>query len=527
MSFKNFFSSYYGLPKSVFVLFIARIINCIGSFVYPFLTLFLTIKLGYSTEKAGYFVTGVVIAGSIGLLTGGKLADHFGRKKIFVVLSTISAIIFIICAILGKSPVVPWLIILSNLFLAGVLPSINAMITDLADPEKRKAAFSLIYLGTNLGVAIGPVIAGFLFNNYTKLIFLLDAASTLLSLIPVVIFVKETIPIKKEELSGYSINNSNSEITNSEITNSKITNDEIENSEIASYKNYKKTNEEKEANSINIEESVQENITTTTEITTTREIKEEIFAQKEKEKEKEIKIKIEKENLKEKELATKKETQSKSEITEKPESGNVIKVLFRRPWLVIFAFISLIYTFVYSQNYFSLPLYLNLHFGERGPKVYGTLMSTNAIVVILLTIFLINLMKNSKPIINIAFAGLLYAVGFGVIYLITNEFLLILSTIVWTLGEIIQTINTNVYVADNSPITHRARFSGIISFITDIGFITSPILMGYYIKHKTVTQVWPLIFGLAIFASICMFILYLSENIRKKRLNAKHLAKSS
>ncbi|MCX6384185.1 MAG: MFS transporter [Actinobacteria bacterium] len=409
MKIKNLFSSYYGLPKSVFALFIVRIINCFGSFVYPFLTMFLTIKLGYSEEKAGFFVTAVVIAGSIGLLSGGKLADRFGRKKIFVILSTASALSFVACAFLDKSTAIPWLIIVSNLFLGGVLPCINAMLTDMADPEKRKAAFSLIYLGTNIGVAIGPIVAGFLFNDYIKLIFLLDAATTLISLIPVIIFIKETIPSRDKII----------EVNGSE------------------------------------------------------------------------------------------------RITEKSEKGNVISILLRRPMLVIFAFISLIYTFVYSQNYFSLPIYLNLHFGDRGPKVYGTLMSTNAIVVILLTIFLINMMKNTKPIINIAFAGILYAVGFGVIYIITNEIFLILSTIIWTLGEIIQTINTSVYVANNSPITHRARFSGLISFITDIGFITSPVIMGYFIKHYGVTKVWPLIFVLAISGAILMYILYLVESNKK------------
>ena len=409
MKLKNLFSSYYGLPKSVFILFIVRVINCIGSFVYPFLTMFLTIKLGYSEERAGFFVTAVFIAGAVGLLSGGKLADRFGRKKIFIMLSTASALIFIVCAFLDKSSAIPWLIIISNLFLSGVLPCINAMITDLADPEKRKAAFSLIYLGTNLGVAIGPVIAGFLFNNFIKLIFLLDGVTTLISLIPVLIFVKETIPVRNKFVE---VNNNGSS-------------------------------------------------------------------------------------------------------TEKIEKGNVLMILFRRPTLIMFALISLIYTFVYSQNYFSLPLYLNLNFGERGPKVYGTLMSTNAIVVILLTIFLINIMKNTKPIINIAFAGILYAIGFGVIYLITNEIFLIFSTIIWTVGEIIQTINTNVYVANNSPVTHRARFSGIIAFITDIGFIASPIVMGYFIKRYGAQNVWPLVFILAIAAAIFMYILYIVESNKK------------
>jgi len=411
MKFKTFFSSYHGLPKSVFALFVVRIINCFGSFVYPFLTMFLTIKLGYSTEKAGFFVTAVVIAGSLGLLSGGKLADRFGRKKIFIILSIMSAICFIICSFLEKSPAIPWLIIASNLFLGGVLPCINAMLTDMIDPEKRKAAFSLIYLGTNIGIAIGPIVAGFLFNNYIRLIFLIDAGTTLISLIPVVLFIKETIPSKEKT----------AEISSSE------------------------------------------------------------------------------------------------ENAEKPEKGHVLSILIRRPMLLVFAFISLIYTFVYSQNYFSLPLYLNLHFAERGPKVYGMLMSTNAIVVILLTIFLINLMKNTKPVINIAFAGVLYAIGFGVIYLVTNEIFLIISTIIWTLGEIIQTINTSVYIANNSPITHRGRFSGIITFITEIGFITSPLIMGYFIAHNGVSKVWPLVFIISITAALLMYVFYLVESNKKSQ----------
>ena len=411
MKFKIFFSSYQGLPKSVFALFVVRIINCFGSFVYPFLTMFLTIKLGYSTEKAGFFVTAVVVAGSLGLLSGGKLADRFGRKKIFIILSIMSAIFFIICSFLENSPAIPWLIIASNLFLGGVLPCINAMLTDMIDPEKRKAAFSLIYLGTNIGIAIGPIVAGFLFNNYIRLIFLIDAGTTLISLIPVVLFIKETIPSKEK----------------------------------------------------------------TTEIISTE------------------------------------------ENAEKPEKGHVLSILIRRPMLLVFAFISLIYTFVYSQNYFSLPLYLNLHFAERGPKVYGTLMSTNAIVVILLTIFLINLMKNTKPVLNIAFAGVLYAIGFGIIYLVTNEIFLIISTIIWTLGEIIQTINTSVYIANNSPITHRGRFSGIITFIAEIGFITSPLIMGYFIARNGVSKVWPFVFIISIAAALLMYVFYLVESNRKSQ----------
>lgn len=415
MGIRNFFSSYYGLPRSVFILFIARVIHSIGSFVYPFLTMLLTIKLGYREEIAGYYVTGVVIAGSIGLILGGKLADRFGRKKIFLILSFISATIFVACAFVANPEIIPWLLIISNLFLGGVLPTINAMLADLTKADKRKAAFSLIYLGTNIGVAVGPLIAGFLFNEYTKLLFLIDAATTYLSLILVIFLVRETIPTKEKII----------EVSNSDNK------------------------------------------------------------------------------------------------FEKPEQGNIFIILLKRPIFLIFTFISLIYTFIYSQNYFSVPIYLNEIFSEMGPKIYGSLMSVNAIVVILLTIFLINLMKNTKPIINIAFAGVLYAIGFGVFFLVSNRFFLIGLTIIWTLGEIVQTINTNVYVAENSPITHRARFSSVVSFITELGFIISPIMMGYFIKHFGINNIWLLVIIISISAALMMYILYLADSNRNNRNRKK------
>ena len=39
------------------------------------------------------------------------------------------------------------------------------MITDLTVAEQRKGAFSLVYLSHNIGFALGPMIAGFLFNR--------------------------------------------------------------------------------------------------------------------------------------------------------------------------------------------------------------------------------------------------------------------------------------------------------------------------------------------------------------------------
>ena len=85
------FKSYINLPRNVYILFFADIVNSAGSFVYPFLAMFLTLKLGYSEYYSGFILTIVIAAEGVGKLIGGKLADWIGRKIVIIVLSTLGA----------------------------------------------------------------------------------------------------------------------------------------------------------------------------------------------------------------------------------------------------------------------------------------------------------------------------------------------------------------------------------------------------------------------------------------------------
>ncbi len=171
----DFLKSYTKLPRNVLILFISTVINSAGSFVYPFLAMFLTIKLGMSEYFAGLMLTIVIIAEGLGRLIGGKLADLIGRKIIIIILSFIGAVIYIFVAYINISYLVLSLIILAGFIKSGAFPAINALIIDATNKKTRNDAFSLIYLGHNIGFAIGPLAAGFLFTNYVSLIFLIDA----------------------------------------------------------------------------------------------------------------------------------------------------------------------------------------------------------------------------------------------------------------------------------------------------------------------------------------------------------------
>ena len=133
-SIKSSFGIYRGLERSVYVLFFARIINSVGSFVYPFLTLFLTDKLEYTASEAGLILMVVSISFVPGSLIGGKIADVFGRKRILVGAEFFAAMSFMICAFITDKHLIPFFIIGAEFFMGIVHPTSTAMITDLSRP---------------------------------------------------------------------------------------------------------------------------------------------------------------------------------------------------------------------------------------------------------------------------------------------------------------------------------------------------------------------------------------------------------
>ena len=188
---RNPLSLYLGLERDTYVLFVARLVNAMGSFVFPFLTLLLVKKLGFSPAEAGTIIFISAAANVPGSLIGGHLADRIGRKPVIVAAEAMVVVLFLICAFLGTRLVIVAFIIVAELALGAVWPATNALLTDRTTRENRQASFSLIYLGFNLGFAVGLFLAGILFENHLPWIFIGNALSTLVSMLLVLLFVKE------------------------------------------------------------------------------------------------------------------------------------------------------------------------------------------------------------------------------------------------------------------------------------------------------------------------------------------------
>jgi len=190
---------YRGLPREIYVIFVAKIINAMGCFVMPLLTLILTEKIGLSMELSGIYISVSGLISMPAAMIGGKLTDIIGRKKIIIIFDFLSALLYIICGFMNPSMTMIYVLMLASvcMFIAG--PAHNALIADLTTPQNRDGAYALSYMGWNIGFAIGPIIGGLLYENYLPLVFIGDAITALISLCLISSFIKETIHLTKQE----------------------------------------------------------------------------------------------------------------------------------------------------------------------------------------------------------------------------------------------------------------------------------------------------------------------------------------
>src|SRR5437879_12461048 len=77
------------LPRGAWILFFGTFLNKFGTFVVPFLAIYMT-RLGYSPAQAGLPIAAYGVGTLGACLLGGSLADRIGRRKT-IVLSMFSA----------------------------------------------------------------------------------------------------------------------------------------------------------------------------------------------------------------------------------------------------------------------------------------------------------------------------------------------------------------------------------------------------------------------------------------------------
>jgi len=397
-------NQYKGLPKQIYIMLVARIVAATGAFVYPFITMLLSSRLHFSDQEISVYL--LILAASYipSALIGGRLADLFNRKYVYVLVTFIANITFFIAGFYCYSLSVIYLILIGYFFSNMGNPVIAAMMMDITNPQNRQESLSLCYLGANLGIAVGPLNAGFLFENYTSWIFWGNAIINSLAMLIIAIWIKDTRP------------------------------------------------DEQAVKAIIADDSRQ---------------------------------------------------------AERPASGGTLAQLFKNPIIIIFALIGICYTFSYSQLSYIMPLHLEEIFGiAAGSKYIGAMWSINGLVVFISTPLMVLLFKKRNALLNISTAGIGYVLGFGLYAFTQNIIVILLLVIVWTCGEVLCNTNTGVFIANHTPLTHRARFQSIYEIIQGTGRAIGPLLMSSFLLNHSYSQGWLLVSLVSFSAVLGYYILY-------------------
>lgn len=408
--------AYVGLPHEVYCLFIARLITSMGSFIMPLLTLILTQKLSMPAAKAGSLISLLILTQAPCVILGGKLADTLGRKRLLVASILSSAFFYLLCAFeTGNKWMILNIILASDFSMLGY-PAFDALLADLAGPEQRKSAYSLLYFGINIGMAFSMILGGLLFQNYLHLLFLLDASTSILCSLVIVFRVKERFhhhpPAPMKTLS-----------------------EEVR--KIPTEKSFPKANQ------------------------------------------------------------------------------TLFQVLKAAPIIIWFVLILFLFDFCYAQFNFMLPAQMGSLYGNHGARMFSLLSATNCITVILLTPYVTNFANRFSSLTNVTIGGTLYFLGYLGFAVGHGMVLFTISSVVFTMGEIMEAIQVGTFIANHTPAVCRGRVTAFSTIIRGTGNAIAPITMGVILSSIGYCRSWFLTAVIAFAGTVGMFFL------RRMEANAK------
>lgn len=389
------FLEYRNLSRNNHILFFGRMMTALGSMVFSMLTLILSQKLGMDATTIAmvmflYGLCNVPLA-----LTGGKLADRFSRKKIIVLCDLCSIVACFYTAMVSLSYVSLVVFALGTLLQSMEWSSYTALIADLTPSDQREQAYSLNYLGTNLGMILSPTLAGILFQNHLPVMFVLQGTAIGISTLLIWLFLDESQTYEND----------------------------------------------------NVYEQAQESV-------------------------------------------------------------SLWQVIKENRLVIFFVVLLALYFAVYNQYQYLLPLDMGSIHGEHGALIFGTVSSINCFTVVVCTPILTKLFSKWMDIRKVALGSMTVTAGY-LMYLITRSFVpgYYLVMIVFTWGEILQSISMDSYVTRRVPSSHTGRIVALESVTQSIFMGVFQVAVGWIYDLSGAVPTWAVVIGTGVITTVLLAVL--------------------
>lgn len=110
----------------------------------------------------------------------------------------------------------------------------------------------------------------------------------------------------------------------------------------------------------------------------------------------------------------------------------------------------------------------------------------------------------------------MYAAAFAMLIVVKDLYLFYVSMFIFTLGEVIMTIDAGVFVAGMLPSSHRGRLDSIYNAITSTGRVMSPLAIGWVITASSLSFAWVVLTATAVLGCTALLALIRSKPGKKQ-----------
>ncbi len=185
-----------GLPPTYWLIWTGTLINRLGGFVIPFLTLYLTVQRQIPISQAALVVSLFGAGSFIAQLTGGELTDRLGRRPVMLMSFFITPVFMILLGLARDLTLISISTFIVGFFTDLYRPAVGAAIADLVSAESRTRAYGYNYWAINLGAAVAPLLAGLMAGYNYQILFVADALTTAVFGFIVLFGIRETRPVE-------------------------------------------------------------------------------------------------------------------------------------------------------------------------------------------------------------------------------------------------------------------------------------------------------------------------------------------
>jgi DHA2 family multidrug resistance protein len=159
--------------------------------------------LGRSYDEVTWILTTYLVANAVVLPMSAWLSRVFGRKTYYMACVALFTVTSLMCGLAPSLNIMLIARILQGIGGGGLAPVEQAILVDTFPPEKRASAFALYTVAIVTAPAIGPVLGGWITDNYNwRWVFLINIPIGILSLALTSRYVRDPESFRAERQSA-------------------------------------------------------------------------------------------------------------------------------------------------------------------------------------------------------------------------------------------------------------------------------------------------------------------------------------